>query len=216
MDDAAALTVAPALADPVAPADPAARNLRQILHDLDQSLSADPDAPTIALRDVVAAMEQDSFPVLLLVFSLLLVSPLSAVPGATSLFGLTLAAILAQKLLRRRQAWLPAILLDRHLPAARTRQALRWLDRPAVWLDRRLTRRLAWVFRAPIAQGPVILAGMAALCAPLMEVIPGSGTSVGAAIALFSAGLLARDGLFVLTGACLAAILPVTLWLLVT
>jgi hypothetical protein len=49
-----------------------------------------------------------------------------------------------------------------------------------------------------------------------MEVIPGSGTSVGAAIALFSAGLLARDGLFVLTGACLAATLPVGLWLVLS
>ena len=57
---------------------------------------------------------------------------------------------------------------------------------------------------------------LAALCAPMMAVIPGSGTSVGAAIVLFSAGLLARDGLFVLADAILAAILAITLWLLLS
>jgi hypothetical protein len=55
----------------------------------------------------------------------------------------------------------------------------------------------------------------AALCAPMLELIPGSGTSVGMAITLFGAGLLARDGVFVLVGASLAAILPVTLWIVI-
>jgi hypothetical protein len=63
---------------------------------------------------------------------------------------------------------------------------------------------------------PPVLDPLPGLCAPLMEVIPASGTSVGAAISAYSAGLLARDGLFVLAGAGLAAILPVSLWLLVT
>jgi hypothetical protein len=187
-----------------------------MLGDLQGVLSARADAEVVALRDLVAALEKNSFPVLLLLFSLLLVSPLSALPGATSLFGLTTAAIAAQQLVGRRQVWLPAILLDRPLPARRTEQALHWLRRPVGWVEGRLRQRHRWVFVAPVAHAPMTLVLLAGLCAPLMEVIPASGTSVGAAISAYSAGLLARDGLFVLAGAGLAAVLPISLWLLIT
>jgi hypothetical protein len=170
----------------------------------------------ITLRDLIVAMDKNSFPALLLVFSLLLVSPLSAIPGATTIFGLTIASILAQLVVGRPHAWLPRVLLDRPLPVARTLSALDRLEKPAGWLGYCLRTRLSWVTETPLILGPMILAMMAALCAPLMEVIPMSGTSVGAAITLFSASLLARDGLFVLVGACLAAIMPLALWLLLT
>jgi hypothetical protein len=192
-------------------------SLGRLLGDVSTALNARPEADVVLVRDLVTAMERNSFPLLLLLFSLLLVSPLSAVPGATSLFGLTIAAILTQRLLGRSQVWLPAILLDRRLPARRTEQALRWLPRPVGWLEHRLVQqRQRWVLDAPFVQVPMAVVLITALCAPLLEVIPGSGTSVGAAISLFSAGLLARDGLFVLAGASLAAILPVSLWLLLT
>jgi len=187
-----------------------------MLADLQRVLSGRPAAEAVALREVVATMEGDSFPVLVLLFALLLVSPLSAVPGATTLFGLSIAAILAQWLAGRNRVWLPGVLLDRRLPAGRTVAALRRLQGPVNRVERRLRQRQRWVFVAPFAPAPTAIVVMAALCAPLMEVIPASGTSVGAAIALFAAGLLARDGLFVLAGAGLAAILPVSLWLVLT
>ncbi len=192
------------------------RNLTTVLDDLQGVLSAHPDAESVTLRDLVMASERNSFAVLLLLFALLLVSPLSAIPGATSLFGLTIAGILAQPFMGRRHVWLPAILLDRSFSAGRTRNALGRLRKPVTWVEARLRPRLDWVVGAPVVQAPMLLVFAAALCAPLMEVIPASGTSVGAAIALFAAGLLARDGLIVLIGACLAALMPVSLWLLLT
>lgn len=174
-----------------------------------------PEADKIALRHILIALDQNSFVVILLVFSLLLVSPLSAIPGATTLFGLTIASILGQFLLGRRHIWLPAFLLDRLLPVPRVVQAMQWLEKPAAWLEQRLRVRFLWAIEPPVAMMLKMLVFSAALCAPLMEVIPASGTSVGAAITLFAAGLLARDGVFVLLGACLAAILPVTLWIVI-
>lgn len=185
-----------------------------MLAELKRALSGRPEA--VPLRDLVAAMEGNSFPVLTLLFALLLVSPLSAIPGATTLFGLAIAAILLQWIMGRRRVWLPAMLLDRRLPVGRTTKALDWLRGPVAWVECRLRRRQRWVFVEPFARGPLALALAAALCTPLFEVIPGSGTSFGAAIALFGAGILARDGLVVLAGACLAAVLPVSLWLLLT
>ena len=201
----------------IAPGDaPRSTGAGAMLTDLQRVLSGRPAAEAVPLREVVATMEGDSFPVLVLLFALLLVSPLSAVPGATTLFGLSIAAILAQWLVGRDRVWLPGVLLDRRLPAGRTVAALHRLRGPVNRVERRLRQRQRWVFAAPFAQAPMTLVLAAALCAPLMEVIPASGTSVGAAIALFAAGLLARDGLVVLAGASLAAILPVSLWLVLT
>lgn len=102
------------------------------------------------------------------------------------------------------------------MPAARLDAALARLHGPVAWVERRLRPRQRWVCVAPFAQGPMLLVLAAASCAPLMEVIPASGSSVGAAIALFAAGMLARDGLMVLAGAAFAFVLPATLWLLLT
>lgn len=187
-----------------------------LIDELRAALSASPQPERMALRGLLAAAHRQSFPMFLLLFALLLVSPLSAIPGATSLFGLAIATIMAQQLLGRDRVWLPRILLDRTLPVRRTLAALDWMKRPVAWFEARLRPRLDWAVHDPFARLPMALVLLASLCAPLMEVIPGSGTSVGAAIALFSAGMLARDGLFVLAGAILAALLPLGLWLLVT
>jgi hypothetical protein len=190
------------------------RHITDVLVHLQDAVHARPQIETFALRDLLVALEKNSFAVLLLVFALLLVSPLSAIPGATTLFGLTIATILAQFIMGRRYVWLPVFLLDRPLPKAQTLKALHWLEKPAAWLERFLRARLSWVVEWPVVLSLKALVFAAALCAPLMEVIPASGTSVGAAITIFSAGLLVRDGVFVLVGAGLAAILPVTLWIL--
>jgi len=170
----------------------------------------------VTLRDLMAALEETSFPVVILLFALLLVSPLSAIPGATTLLGLTIAGIVAQLIMGQRQVWLPGVLLDRSLPVGRIATALKWLDRPVGWIDARLRPRIHWISAPPFALAPKALVLVAAICAPLMELIPGSGTSIGVAISVFAAGLLARDGVYVLAGACMAAVLPVLLWLLVT
>jgi hypothetical protein len=185
-----------------------------VLRHMQAVLADQAGADRVALAVMVGAMQKRSFPVLLLLPALLLVSPLSAIPGATTVFGLTIAALLAQYLLGRSQIWLPQFILRKSFHAARLERAIDWLHRPVGRLEILLRPRMGWVFSRPLALVPVVLVLAAALCAPLMEVIPGSGTSVGAAICMFCAGLLARDGVFVVLGAGLAAALPITLWAL--
>ena len=209
-DDRAGRTLGDAVTAP-----PQAGNIVLLIATLRGAVLSRPDADKIAVRDLCSALEEDSFIVLMLVFALLLVSPLSAIPGATTLFGLTIASVLVQYLIGRRTVWLPRLLLDRQIPVQQTLAALTWLEKPARWLDARLHPRLTWVIQPPLASALKLLVCTAAFCAPLMEVIPASGTSVGAMITLFGAGLLARDGAFVLIGASLAAILPVTLWIVI-
>lgn len=196
-------------------APPQAGSIGLLLATLRGGVLSRPGADKITVRDLCSGLQEESFIVLMLVFALLLVSPLSAIPFATSLFGLTIASVLIQYLVGKRSVWLPRLLLDRQVPVQQTLTALTWLERPARWLDARLHPRLTWVIQPPVAMSLKVLVCTAALCAPMLELIPGSGTSVGMAITLFGAGLLARDGVFVLVGASLAAILPVTLWIVI-
>jgi hypothetical protein len=190
--------------------------LGQTVASLRAVLEGDARSDTVRLSDLVSALDRNSFPMLVLVFALLLVSPLSAIPGATSLFGMIIATIVAQMLLGRDHVWLPRFLLARTVPRDRFASALDWLAGPAARVDTRIKARWHWVFVPPMARLPMTLVLGAAIFAPVMEVIPLSGTSVGAAVVLFSAGMLTRDGVFVLVGACLAALMPASLWMFLT
>lgn len=185
-----------------------------LLDRLDGVLAPRPASEHVALRELVAAIEGETFAVMSLLFALLMVSPLSAIPTATTIFGLSIAIILMQWLAGRRSVWLPGLLLDRRLPVGRLRAALAWLAGPVARVERYLRPRQHWALAASMTPLPTVVVLAAALCAPLLELIPMSGTSVGAAIALFSAGRLVGDGIAMLVGATLAAVLPVGLWLL--
>jgi hypothetical protein len=210
----ATATVAPAKTDGPDPT-LEVQSLATILLHLKDVLRARTDEDRVSVKTLVETMEKGSFPVLLLLPALLLVSPLSAIPGATSLFGLFIATLLLQYIVGRKQIWLPQFLLAKTFSIPPLLKSLNWLDRPVSKLERLLKPRFRWLFLSPFAQIPVALVLLAALCAPLMEVIPGSGTSVGAAICVFCAGLLARDGVFVVLGASLAAFLPIKLGILI-
>jgi len=195
---------------------PATLSATALLQELQALLESHAGIDRIRLRVIVVSLQRQSFTLFLLLVSLLMVSPLSAIPGATTVMGLTVAGILVQQVLARERVWLPPMLLDRSLPVERVLKSVIWLQRPVGWLETHLRQRLQWVFLRPLSSVAPCIAFCAALCSPLMEVIPGSATSVGAAMTLYAIGTIARDGLFVLVGASLAAILPVTLWMILT
>ena len=80
---------------------------------------------------------------------LILVSPLSGIPGLSSLGGLTIALVAGQILLGRPAIWLPGFLLRRQLPTARLIWALSKLERAAAFIDRKTSTRAEWVFGFP-------------------------------------------------------------------
>lgn len=171
----------------------------------------------VPLADLLDGLGRQSFPLLVLAPSLLLVSPLSAIPGMTGSLGLIIALLLAQRLAGRSALWLPRRALQRiTIPVDRLERALHWLRRPAARLDRLLHPRLEGIASGRLSLLPMAVIAIAACFLPLMEFVPMSGTTVGASITLFAAGMLARDGVFVIVGASLAALLPLCLWLLLT
>lgn len=172
-------------------------------------------AEEVSLDHLVEEVGRHSFVPVALVPLLILISPLSAVPGLSSLLGLTATLVLGQMLFGRRRLWLPGALRRRTISGDGLQRAARFL-RPAADRVAPLFRpRLTLLTDPPLDRLPLALC--TALCAvmPAMEFVPMSASILASASALFVVGLFMRDGLFVVLGfAVLGAGAALIAWML--
>jgi hypothetical protein len=145
-------------------------------------------------------MDPSVQPVLLLLPALILVTPLSGIPGLSSLGGLTIALVALQMLLGRSNIWLPDFILRRHLPTARLEWSLDRLDRFAAFIDRRSVARAEWLLAFPGRELVLTSCLLCGLAMPFLEVVPFSATSLAVVVSILASALLVRDGLLVAFG----------------
>ncbi len=175
----------------------APRNLGDLLQRISQ-VAADRD--DVYLVTIMEALGTRSFGPVLLLIGVILVSPLSGLPGMPTTMGVGLALISLQLLLGREAFWLPRWLLNRYVPSDRLQRALQWLDRPARFIDWWLRPRLPMLASNSGAMFIAVICLLLALAMPMMELVPFSATAAGLAVVAFGLALVAIDGLFVLLG----------------
>lgn len=170
------------------------------LTDLLDALEAAAQDGSVRLDTVLDRIGHRSFTPVLLLVSVLLVSPISGIPGVPTFSAVMIVFVVAQALAGRDHLWLPQALLNRHLPAKRLRGAVAWLRRPCAWIDRHSHPRLRWLVSGPGRIPALVLCLLIPLGWPVLELLP-MVTSVGAAaIALIAFGLLTHDGLYAAFG----------------
>jgi hypothetical protein len=170
-------------------------NLEQMLDRIDQ---AGDDRERISVGLIVQAVGSRSFGPLLLLAGVVLVSPLSGIPGMPTTMAVLVLLIAGQLLLRKPCCWLPRWLLKRSMLRSKLGKALEWLRPPARFIDRWLRPRLG-VFIGGVALYVIAIACIAiAAGMPIMELIPFSATAAGVALAAFGLSLISHDGLLAL------------------
>ena len=185
------------------------KNLEGLLDRIRKSAG---DLDRVTLGSIVEAIGSRSFGPLLLMVGLILVSPLSGIPGMPTVMGLVVMLFAIQLLLRRRHFWLPGWMLGWSLARNKLEKSLDWLRTPACFIDRWLRPRLTFLTHGfGIFPIPVICIVIAATL-PLMELVPFSATSAGAILAAFGLSLISHDGFlallaFILTGLTFAFVL---------
>jgi len=157
------------------------------------------EVEVVTLREVMSVLKGRGYVLLMLLLSLPFATPLP-LPGVSTPLGL-LIALIAARLALEKHPWIPARMLDAPLSgklylrlfAAATRiiRAIEYFLRP----------RMAWLTSTRIhlqvhALAIVISSAMLLLPIPL----PFSNTLPAWSVLLVSAGLLERDGLFILGG----------------
>lgn len=153
-----------------------------------------------SVGDIVDALGKAGYTPLLIIPSLALVSPLSGIPGFTSVCGMLIALVSLQQMLHRSSLWLPGWIRHASVDSDRAKRVIGWLYLPARWLDRISCDRLKGLVRYPLVLIPQALCLLCGLAMPLLELIPFTSSILGALIFVMAAGIFAGDGLLVLAG----------------
>ena len=177
---------------PLVTAPPPITNLEQLL---DRLAGARGDHGRISIDAMLDEIGHRSFGPLILFAGLVTLSPIGDIPGVPSMIAVFVVLICGQMLAARKYFWLPRWLLNRSVAEKRFDKALRWLQRPAAWIDRLIRPRLAALTgtagRRVIATTCLIIG----LALPVMDFVPFSATGGGSALTAFGLSVIAHDGL---------------------
>lgn len=187
-----------------------------LTHLLDQ-LEAAGEGDTVSVQDILDATGDRSITPIVLAISLVLVSPLSGIPGLPTLSAIVILLIMGQALFRRKHLWLPPMLRNRRLGRDRYTKAIHWMRTPAAWIDMHSHPRLRILTVGPLRWLTLLVCMCVPMVWPFLELLP-FVTSFGAgALALMTFGLFTRDGVYVVMGyAVVGGMAAGVVWLLQT
>lgn len=167
---------------------------------VDEAIESAHGEKEIELRDLLDEFGTRSFGPILIIVSLVIISPVGSIPGLPIALGAVVVLFAAQILFGRDHPWIPErmrkIGFDREKAEAARDRWHGWLET----IDRFIRPRLQWA-TGGWAQwlAAFCLAFLSATMIPL-EVIPFAVTLPGVAMLAFGIGFTARDGLFMLLG----------------
>lgn len=162
----------------------------------------------ISVGEIVQSVGQRSFGPMLLVPGLIVLSPISGIPGVPTLGAVAVLLIAGQMLIGRKCFWIPGFLSRRKVSQDRMQKARKFLMPIARFVDRLVGPRLSFLTDRPFNYLIAVTCVLIALIMPPLEAIIFANVVTSAAISAFGLALVARDGIlaviaFVLTGGSL-------------
>lgn len=156
--------------------------------------------PDVHVHDIVEALGPASFGPLILVPAMLVFSPLSGIPGMSTVCGLSIALIAVQWPLGRRHVWLPGWIKRRQLKRDRLSRAIDASSKPLAFLDRITRHRLRWLVFPPVSIVNEAVCLLCGLMMPFLELVPLSSSILGLAVTLMAVSSITRDGVLAALG----------------
>lgn len=152
----------------------------------------------VSAGELLDALGSNGHYALLVVIAAIATSPLSGIPGLTAISGLLIALISGERLIARRDVYLPGALKRRGIDKDRVHDAIEkakpWIER----VDRFTRRRLSFLFRPPMLQLMLSVCVLSGLTMPFMEIVPFTGSILAAGVLIISTALVTKDGLIAL------------------
>ena len=186
---------------------PEPENLEGILDELSGIAHRDGDGE-ISVGQVMAATGARSFGPLLLVPSLIGLSPIGAIPFVPAVMVAVELFIIVEMLAGFDHFWIPDGLKRRAISARKFSRALDAMRPAARVVDTFLSPRLSILTRGPFFYLIAVTCLLVAFVTPVIELVPIAGIVPNAAVVAFSLALTARDGVwaliaFAFTGGCI-------------
>jgi hypothetical protein len=148
----------------------------------------------VSVADLMDMLGERSFGPLLLVPSLIAVSPVGAIPGLPAITSVVIVLIAGQILLGHEHFWIPGLAgppLDRCACDGAGAGKFRPVAR---FIDHLLRPRMAWLTQGPAFYAIALLCLLIGLVTPILELVPLGGIPPNAAVVAFSLAITARDG----------------------
>lgn len=153
----------------------------------------------VSLGEVMDVVGRRSFGPLLLLAGLITLAPIIGdIPGMPTIMGIVVLLTSGQMLFGRHHFWLPGWVLNRSVKRKKLLKGVKWMRRPARFIDRLLRPRLTALTRDGGVSAIGVVSIIIALAMPAMEFVPFSANGAGAALTAFGLSLIARDGLLAL------------------
>jgi len=159
----------------------------------------------VSVGDLMDAIGERSFGPLLLVPSLIAVSPVGAIPFLPAVTSAVIVLIAAQILLRHEHFWIPGWLSRRSMDARKMEQGLEKFRPVARVIDHLLWPRWLWLTGGTFFYAIALMCLLIGLVTPVLEIVPLAGIPPNAAVVAFSLAITARDGLWALLAFCFTA-----------
>jgi hypothetical protein len=173
---------------------------------IETAAAAGEEPDSISIDDVLNAVGQRAFGHFLLIPGLIVLSPISGIPGVPTVGAIMILLVAGQMLLGRECFWVPAFIRKREISRKRVEQAARFMKPVSRVVDKLIWRRLSFLTQKPFTYAIALSCAAIALIMPPLEVILFANVLTSAAISAFALALVANDGLlasiaFLFTGA---------------
>lgn len=152
----------------------------------------------VCVGDVLDEFGERSFGLFILVFALVEITPIGAIPGLPTFLAFVIATVAVQLFLGRDHVWLPQFVQRRNVRSGLLMQAGKKLEGIAHWLDTRFHGRLRRFTGRRMQRIAAVFVLLLCLTVPPLEFVPFASSAPMLAIAAFGLAILVRDGLLML------------------
>lgn len=151
---------------------------------------------------------------MLLLPALVVISPLSIIPGVPTMVGINTILVAGQIALGREQVWLPKWLTERCISAKHAQTLLKFLRPVSKVADGVIRRRARFMTSAVMRRLGAAFCVLVGCIMPVMEFIPFTSTWAAMIIAVYALSITARDGLLAMAWAGLVGVAVTLGWML--
>lgn len=160
----------------------------------------------VSVGDIKREIGQRSYGPFLFVPSIIEISPVGGVPGASTFFALIVAVFALQMLFGRNHFWMPQFLAKRSIKSQKIESGLNKIRKVIRGLDKVIRPRLGWATQKTFVRLIAAICLILTTSVPPLEFIPFASLAPFSAICLFGLGLTAKDGVVVLLGMAVSLI----------
>jgi len=175
------------------------------LSDIAERMGDASDGGQVSVKDMISSVGKRAFGPLLLVFSLIALSPIGAIPGASVVLGALIILVAAQVLFGRDTPWFPKRLTRISVDSQKVQSSVDKIKPYLTKIDRFLRPRWQFMMASPslyvVAFLCIVLAG---LMYPL-ALVPWGVMAPALAIVVLSVGLTSHDGVVLTAGFVISA-----------